>query len=144
MSQASNSPHPHPYLASAQTSDRMETTDNPGQAACSGPSEEAPDRDSTWTVKAGGSSSAGVAVGAPCLLRWLGPHPFRLPPPPPWSRDVSLLDKGDCTGFQTCQSPSSNEPNLPYTCSPTSHEKAVDAPGLGPLESSSCFTPTYN
>lgn len=82
MSQASNSPHPHPYLASAQTSDRMETTDNPGQAACSGPSEEAPDRDSTWTVKAGGSSSAGVAVGAPCLLRWLGPHPFRLPPPP--------------------------------------------------------------
>lgn len=81
MSQASNSPHPHPYLASAQTSDRMETTDNPGQAACSGPSEEAPDRDSTWTVKAGGSSSAGVAVGAPCLLRWLGPHPFRLPPP---------------------------------------------------------------
>lgn len=37
--------------------------------------------------------------------------------------------RGDPTGFWTCQSPSSKEPNLPYTCSPTSHEKAVYAPG---------------
>lgn len=61
MSQASDSPHPHPHLASAQTSDRMDRTDNPGQAACFGACEEAPDSDSTWTVKAGGNGTAEVA-----------------------------------------------------------------------------------
>lgn len=65
MSQASDSPHPHPHLASAQTSDRMDRTDNPGQAACFGAGEEAPDSDSTWTVKAGGNGTAEVAAGVP-------------------------------------------------------------------------------
>lgn len=36
MSQASNSPHPQSHLASAPTSDGIDRTDNPGQAACSG------------------------------------------------------------------------------------------------------------
>ena len=90
MSQASNSPHPQSHLASALTSDGMDRTDNSGQAACSGALEEAPDSDSTWTVKAGGSGSAEVAEGAP---QSMGPHPFRLPPAP-WSWNVSLLNEG--------------------------------------------------